>query len=78
MGDNVENLVLEYLHRLDKKVNALDEKVDALGDDLREARIMLAGAVQILSSQDAHMIRVETRLGRIEKRLGPYDPSIPG
>ena len=78
MGDNVENVVLEYLRRLDKKVNALDIKVDALADDLRETRSVLSGAVQILASQDAHMLRVETRLGRIEKRLELHDPAIPG
>ena len=78
MGDNVENVVLEYLRRLDKKANALDMKVDALADDLRETRTALSGVVQILASQDAHMLRVEMRLGRIEKRLELHDPAIPG
>jgi hypothetical protein len=78
MGENVENMVLEYLRRLDKKVNALDMKVDALADDLREAGTVLSGVVRILASQDAHMLRVETRLGRIEKRLELNDPAIPG
>jgi hypothetical protein len=78
MGENVENVVLEYLRRLDKKVNALGEKVDALADDLRETRTVLSGVVQSLASQDAHMLRVEMRLGRIEKRLELHDPAIPG
>jgi hypothetical protein len=63
MGENVENRVLEYLRRLDKKVNALDVKVDALADDLRETRTVLSGVVQNLASQDAQMLRVETRFG---------------
>jgi chloramphenicol 3-O-phosphotransferase len=78
MGENVENMVLEYLRRLDMKVNALDIKMDALTDDLRETRSVLSGVVQILASQDAHMLRVETRLGRIEKRLQLHDPAISG
>jgi len=78
MSENVENLVLEYLRRLDNKVNALDKKVDVLSDDVREARSVLSGVVQILASQDAHMLRVEVRLGDIEKRLYLHDPAIPG
>jgi chloramphenicol 3-O-phosphotransferase len=71
MVENVQNLTLEYLRRLDRKV-------DALADDLREARNVLSGVVQILASQDAHMLRVETRLVAIEKRLELQDPAIPG
>lgn len=70
MAENVENLVLEYLRRLDKKV-------DALGADLKEASQALSGVVQILASQDAHMLRVEVRLGNIKKRLELHDPAIP-
>jgi hypothetical protein len=69
MVENVENLMLEYLRRLDKKV-------DALADDLREVRSVLSGVVQILASQDAHMLRVEMRLGNIEKRLDLHDPAL--
>jgi hypothetical protein len=71
MAEQVENLVLEYLRRLDKKV-------DAMAADLREARSALSGVVQILASQDAHMLRVEVRLGEIEKRLEMHDPALPG
>jgi hypothetical protein len=71
MVENVENLVLEDLRRLDKKV-------DALAADLHEARTALSGAVQILASQDAHMLRVEVRLGAIEKHLDIHDPALPG
>jgi hypothetical protein len=34
--------------------------------------------VQILASQDAHMLRVEMRLGAIEWRLEIHDPAVPG
>jgi chloramphenicol 3-O-phosphotransferase len=70
MVENVENLILEYLRRLDKKV-------DAMADDLRETRSVLSGVVQILASQDAHMLRVEARLGHIEKRPDLHDPALP-
>jgi hypothetical protein len=71
MVEGAENLALEHLRRLDKKV-------DALAEDLREARSVLSGVVQILASQDAHMLRVEVRLGAIEKRLDINDPAIAG
>jgi hypothetical protein len=71
MADQVENLVLEYLRRLDKKV-------DAMAAELHEARSTLSGMVQILASRDAHMLRVEVRLGAIEKRLEMHDPALPG
>jgi len=71
MAEQVDNLVLEYLRRLDKKV-------DAIAADLGETRSVLSGVVQILASQDAHMLRVEIRLGQIEKRLEMHDPAFPG
>jgi hypothetical protein len=71
MGDNVENLLLEYLRRL-------DTKVDALADSLRETRAGLSGVVQILASPDAYILRVEMRLGEIERRLELHDPALPG
>jgi hypothetical protein len=67
--ENIENLILEYLRRLDKKV-------DAPADDLRQTRSVLSGVVQILASQDAHVLRVEVRLGHIEKRLDLHDPAL--
>jgi hypothetical protein len=55
-----------------------DEKLDKVIDGLAELRQMVSGIVQILASQDAHMLRVETRLTQIEKRLDMVDPAIPG
>jgi predicted deacylase len=71
MAEQVDNLVLEYLRRLDRKV-------DAIAADLHETRSALSGVVQILASQTAHMLRVEVRLGAIEKRLEMHDPALPG
>jgi hypothetical protein len=71
MSETVEHLLLEYLRRLDRKV-------DALGDSLREARAGLSGVVQVLAAHDAHMLRVEMRLGEIERRLELHDPALRG
>jgi hypothetical protein len=71
MAENVENLVLEYLRRLDKKV-------DGLAEDVREIRTTQAAMLQLLASHDNHMLRMEMRLERIEKRLDLVDPVLPG
>jgi hypothetical protein len=34
--------------------------------------------LQILSSHDKHLLRLEMRVGHIEKRLELADPAIPG
>jgi hypothetical protein len=70
MAENVENLVLEYLRRLDKKV-------DGLAEDVREIRATQAAMLQLLASHDNHMLRMETRLERIDKRLDLVDPALP-
>ncbi len=62
MADEPENLVLVYLRRL-------DEKVDQLREDARETRLTQNAILQLLATHDNHMVRIEMRLDRIEKRL---------
>jgi hypothetical protein len=71
MVENVENLTLEYLRRL-------DGKFDLMAADIREMKTTIAGMMQILASHDNHMLRMEMRLERIEQRLDLADPAIPG
>lgn len=66
MADEPENLVLVYLRRL-------DEKVDQLREDARETRLTLNAILQLLATHDNHMVRIEIRLDRIEKRLDLVD-----
>jgi hypothetical protein len=55
-----------------------DEKLDKVIDGLAQLRQMVSGIVQILASHDQHMLAMEVRLGRIEKRLELHDPAVPG
>jgi hypothetical protein len=71
MADEPVNLTLEYLRRI-------DTRLDGMAADIRELKSTVAGMLQILASQDNHMLRMEVRLGRIEERLGLVDPAIPG
>ena len=54
-----------------------DEKLDKVIGGIAELRQMVSGIVQILASHDQHMLSMEVRLGRIEKRLDMHDPAIP-
>jgi hypothetical protein len=65
----------EFVHERFRRV---DEKLDKVIDALAEVRTREAAMLQILASQDAHMLRVEVRLGAIEKRLALVDPATPG
>ncbi|MFZ1104513.1 MAG: hypothetical protein WAN86_16970 [Hyphomicrobiaceae bacterium] len=55
-----------------------DEKLDKVIDGIAELRQMVSDIVQILASHDQHMVAMEVRLGKIEKRLDLYDLAIPG
>jgi hypothetical protein len=69
MAENVENLTLEDLRRL-------DGKFDVMAADIREIKTTIAGMMQVLASHDHHMLRLEIRLEKIEKRsIWPIRPS---
>jgi hypothetical protein len=55
-----------------------DEKLDKVIEGIAGLRQMVSGIVQILASHDQHMLAMEVRLGKIEKRLELHDPAIPG
>jgi len=47
-----------------------------MAPDIREIKTPTAGMMQILASHDNHMLRMEMRLERIERRLDLADPAI--
>ena len=65
----------EFVHERFRRV---DDKLDKMTDTLAEIRTHQAAMLQILASHDNHMLRLEIRLGDIEKRLALADPAIPG
>jgi hypothetical protein len=66
MSDATENLVLEHLR-------AIPEELRLLRDDVSELKTTQAGMLQILASHETHLVRIDTRLDRIERRLEPSD-----
>jgi hypothetical protein len=65
----------EFVHERFRRV---DEKLDRVIDALTEIRTHQAAMLNILASHDTHMLRMEVRLGDIEKRLALVDLAIPG
>ena len=65
----------EFVHQRFRRV---DEKLDKMVDALAEIRTHQAAMLNILASHDTHMLRMEVRLGDIEKRLALVDPAIHG
>jgi predicted nuclease with TOPRIM domain len=62
MTDEPDNLVLQYLRRL-------DAKVDRVIDDMRDVKVRLTGVEEGLAGVNRRIDRVESRLDRIERRL---------
>lgn len=84
MTDEPQNLVLEYLRRLDAKVDALTTDVREVVQRLGSVEKQVAGLRVDFADLRADLVRVEhridrveERLSRIEKRLDLHDPALP-
>jgi predicted nucleic acid-binding Zn-ribbon protein len=62
MVDVPDNLVLQFLRRL-------DEKVDRITDDMQDLKHRMTAIEIQIAGQSARMDRIELRLDRIERRL---------
>ena len=56
-----DNLVLQYLRRI-------DSKVDRLSDDLQDGKVRLTGVDESLAGVQRRIGRLESRVDRIERR----------
>jgi hypothetical protein len=75
MPDEPENLTLRYLRSIDTRLDGVAHDVHEL--KVTQAAIMeaLATSQKFLAAQAAHMLRVDEKLDRIEKRLNLVDPA---
>lgn len=62
MSDEPDNPVLNYLRRI-------DEKLDRLVDDVRDIKVRLTSVEEGLAGVQRRIDRVDLRLERAEKRL---------
>ncbi|HEY8332194.1 MAG TPA: hypothetical protein VIQ05_00245 [Tardiphaga sp.] len=62
MAEELDNLVLVYLRRL-------DEKMDRVLDDMRDLKIRVTGLEEGLAGVNRRLDRMEIRIDRIERRL---------
>jgi chromosome segregation ATPase len=69
VAENVENLVLEYLRRIDRKVDGLVEDVRDLKIRMSSVELRLSTMQTDIARIDSRLDRLEIRVERIEKRL---------
>lgn len=73
MADAVENLVLEYLRRIDRKVDGLTEDARDLKLRMSSVELRLSTMQTDVARIDARLDRLDMRVERIEKRLDLAD-----
>ena len=66
MTDGPDNLVLQFLRRI-------DAKVDRLGDDMHDVKLRLTGVEEGLVGVQRRIDRLKSRVDRIERRLDLVD-----
>ena len=66
MSDGPDNLVLQYLRRI-------DAKVDRLGEDMHDVKVRLTSVEEGLTGVQRRIDRLEARVDRIERRLDLVD-----
>ena len=67
MADEPDNIILQYLRRI-------DAKVDHLADDVRDLKVRMTAVEEGLAGVHRRIDRVENRLDRIERRLDLVEP----
>jgi len=66
MSDEPDNLTLRILRRI-------DERLDAIEARLSEITGTQSAILQLLTAHDAPLLRIETDLGRVKRRLDLSD-----
>jgi hypothetical protein len=69
MADEPQNLVLEYLRRIDRKVDGLLEDFRLFNVRVVANESQVAGLHVSDVAQNSEIDRIKTRLDRIERRL---------
>jgi archaellum component FlaC len=67
MADDVENIVLVMLRKI-------DARLDRFGDDLHNLKVRMSFVEEGLGGVNRRLDRVESRLDQIEKRLELVEP----
>jgi hypothetical protein len=67
--EKVENLTLQYLRRI-------DGKVDGLVEDVRDIKVRITNVEEGVVLVNRRLDRIDNRLERIERRLDLHDPAI--
>ena len=69
MTDNVENLILEMLRRMDKRLDNIEGDVSELKTRATAVDEHIGGLFITVSGNNTRLDRMDERLKRIERRL---------
>lgn len=78
MADEPDNFVLQYLRRIDGKLDRIAEDVQDLKIRATSVEERLASVDMALAGVNRRIDRVEQRLDRIERRFDLVDSPYPG
>lgn len=69
MTDNVENLILERLRRIDDRLINMEDDIQVVKSRLSAIDEHMGGMLITLSGLNTRMDKFDERLGRVERRL---------
>jgi len=69
MSDGPDNIALQYLRRI-------DQKVDGLIQDVRDLKVRVSAVEENMVVVQRRLDRVDERLDRIERRLDLIPPGV--
>jgi archaellum component FlaC len=69
MNDNVENLVLEMLRRMDQRLDNIENDLGDIKLRVTATEEHLASMMMSIAGINSRMDKLDSRMSRIEKRL---------
>jgi predicted nucleic acid-binding Zn-ribbon protein len=73
MTDNVENLTLQFMRRLDTRLDRLENDIGDIKLRMTATVEHLASIMMSMAGVNARMDKIDNRLSRIERRLDLTD-----
>jgi hypothetical protein len=73
MTDNVENMTLVFLRRIDDRLDRMEGDLGDIKLRMTASEEHLASMMMSLAGVNARMDKIDARLGRVERRLDLTD-----
>jgi archaellum component FlaC len=73
MTENVENLTLQFMRRLDTRLDRLEHNIDDIKLRMTATEEHLASIMMSIAGVNSRMDKIDQRLTRVERRLDLTD-----